>query len=301
MATTSTVLGQPALELDGRYAGALRSLQPPGYRVQPAASGAADRGASPGPAVGITPMAAEFDLVDDSPLLAWAQSLLGGKPRTAAGAALQLDAQRKVQRRIAWTDGVPTALRLPTLDATLKQPVTLGLSWQPGSVAYPKAAGEVVTDASSKPARKAPQLGQFRVLGLPFNGAHVQRVALPGINVRGATGGITSGTTDGAGLLPAAAAVDLGELRLDIASAGRDAALAWVVQCVTDAPQKASEALTLTVELLDPSLKTALARLVLSGCGLLACDEPPLRSDTATPSVMSLRLSVRQITIQLAN
>lgn len=297
MATTSTVLGQPALELDGRYAGALRSLQPPGHRVQPAASGAADRGASPGPAVGITPMAAEFDLVDDSPLLAWAQSLLSGKPRTAAGAALQLDAQRKVQRRIAWTDGVPTALRLPTLDATLKQPVTLGLSWQPGSVAYPKAAGEVVTDASSKPARKAPQLGQFRVLGLPFNGAHVQRVALPGISVRGATGG----TTDGAGLLPAAVAVDLGELRLDIASAGRDAALAWVVQCVTDAPQKASEALTLTVELLDPSLKTALARLVLSGCGLLACDEPPLRSDTATPSVMSLRLSVRQITIQLAN
>lgn len=164
-------------------------------------------------------------------------------------------------------------------------------------MAYPKAAGEVVSDTSPKPARKAPQLGQFRVLGLPFNGANVQRVALPGISVHAAT----AGTPVDARQAPAAAAVELGELRLDIASAGRDAALAWVVQCVTDAPQKASEALTLTVELLDPSLKAALARLVLSGCSLLACDETPLRSDTATASAVSLRMSVRQMTLQLTN
>jgi hypothetical protein len=294
MATVRTAIGQTALELDGRFAGWLRSLQPPGYRVQPVVAPIGPGGAARLAAnVGITPMSAEFELNQAEPLLDWAQGLLSGEPRAAAGAALLLDGNRKLQRRIAWTEGLPTELRLPTLDAASKLPATLGLSWQPGAVAYPKVGGEAVPGAVATK-KKAPLLGNFRVQGLPFDGRWVTRVALPTVSARVAADSLGSHALATSSL----SGLDLGELRLDIAAAGRDEALAWVGRCIADGRIADSEYLGITVELLDATLKNVLFTVQLSGCGLLAYDEAALQAGAETPATVSLRLGVGQISLK---
>lgn len=297
MALTSAGLANLcALELDGQFAGWLRSLQPPGYQVDtvvaPLGPGGAARLAAN---VHISPMAAEFDLIQPGPMLDWALSLprADGLPR--AGAGLVFDHNRKLVRRIAWSEGLLTELRLPTLDAASKLPFSLGLSWLPGSVAYPKAGGETVPGASAS-RKKGPLLSNFRVQGLPFDGRWITRVALPTVTARLAEQ--TYGSSRPTHRFQDA--VDLGELRLDIAAAGRDAALAWVGKTIADGVIADSEYLSLTIELLDATLKKVLASLTLSGCGLLGYAEDAIGGGTERAPGVSLRLGVGHLDLKVS-
>lgn len=297
MAVAQTrIANQPALELDGQFAGWLRSLQPPGYQVDtvvaPLGPGGAARLAAN---VGITPMAAEFELNQPGALLDWALTLPRADASPRAGAGLMFDFNRKLARRIAWSEGLLTELRLPTLDATSKLPFTVGLSWLPGSVAYPKTNGETVPGATVG-RKKGPLLCNFRVQGLPFDSRWITRVALPTVTARLAE------ETHGVGRLPSRhqTAVDLGEVRLDIAGAGRDAVLAWVGKTIADGLIADSEYLSLTLELLDPALKNVLASLTLSGCGLLGYAEEAVEGAAERAPGVSLRLGVGHLDLKVS-
>lgn len=294
--TRPGIANQTALELDGQFAGWLRSLQPPGYQVDtvvaPLGPGGAARLAAN---VGITSMAAEFDLVQPGALLEWALSLPRADASPRAGAGLVFDLNRKLVRRIAWSEGLLTELRLPTLDAASKLPFSVGLSWLPGSVAYPKAGGETVPGATVT-RKKGPLLSNFRVQGLPFDSRWITRVALPTVTARLAE------ETHGVGRLPSRhqTAVDLGELRLELSAAGRDAALAWVGKTIADGVIADSEYLSLTIELLDASLKNVLASLTLSGCGLLGYAEEALDGNADRMPGVSLRLGVGHLDLKVS-
>ncbi|MEK8049775.1 hypothetical protein AACH10_05970 [Ideonella sp. DXS22W] len=286
---------QPALELDGRFAGWLRSLQPPGYQVDTVVAPLGPNGAARLAAnVGITPMAAEFDLHQPGPLLDWALSLPRANGVARAGAGLMFDIDLKLNRRIAWSDGWLTELRLPTLDATSKLPFTIGLTWQPGAVSYPKVSAEAVPGATTV-RKKGPLRCNYRVQGLPFDSRWVTRVALPTVSARLAE------EAHGLGRLPSRhqSSVQMGEVRLDLAAAGRDAALAWVGKTIADGVIADSEYLSLTIDLPDATQKNVLASLTLSGCGLLGYSEEALGGgDEALPGV-SLRLAVGSLDLKV--
>lgn len=289
-ARPSAGAGPTGLELNGQFAGGLRSLQPPGYRVDPVVAPLGPGGAARLAAhMAITEMAAEFEPGQAPALLDWALTLPHGRAAPVDGAALVLDHNDKEQRRIAWTDGLLTALQLPTLDAASRLPFTLGLRWQPGTVAYPKASGAAVPGAVG-PRKKGPLLCNFRVLGLPFDGQRVLRVALPGVSARLAEQAV------GAGRLPARhqSAITLGELRLDFPPSQRDEVLAWVGRVIQDGVIADGEYLQIGIELLDATLKKPLLTLTLGGCGLLGYDEAPIGGSEGAATV-SLRLGVAQL------
>ena len=295
MAVRPSTAGSPAIELNGLLAGLARSLQMPGYLVEqvvvPSGPGKAARLAAN---VSISAMAARIDLGEPGPLLEWALSLPRGNPLATDGAALVLDADRKVQRRVEWSDGLITELKLPVLDANSKLGFSLDLAWQPSSVRYAKPSGARLVVPVTQ--RKAVLLCNFRVQGLPFDASFITQVALPTVTAKLAT------EQTGQQRLTSRhySVIDLGELRLEFAARSRDEALAWVQKLVADGRIADSEYLTLQVELLDASLKAVLATVTLAGCGLLRFDEDPIGTNAESVPRFSLRFSVGQLDLRLA-
>ena len=291
MATRVTAFA-PLLELAGRPVAALRSLQLPGYEVEtvvaPIGPGGTARLAAN---VGLTNFDAELDLpTAPGPLLDWVLSLTTGRVLPMDGAGLVLDANFGLRRRVLWTEGLLTQLRWPVLDAQDKTPLALGLAWTPGAVAYAPVAGEQVRLPPVKGAKRLLACN-FRLAGLPFDGASVSRVALPTVQAR-----VASENT-GQARVPQRhlASVDLGEVAVSVNSRGRDEALAWVLKAVADGRIGDADQLTLQAQLLDPALKNALATLTLSGCMLLGCREDRLGAGSEQAGGLTLRFAVGQL------
>lgn len=285
-----------ALELDGQFAGWLRSLQPPGYHVNPAMVPAGpDAVPRLAALVSITEMAAEFAPLRRDALLDWALTLPEARPQALSGVALLLDADMRVQRRVAWTDGVITALQLPTLDVARKEPFTLGLRWQPAAVAYPKPEGGKPPGVIAQP-RRVPTLDRFRVGGLPFDSAPVLRVSLPTVKAALAE------DWPGSSLRPGRHHynIDLGEVRLDFPARLRDAPLAWVGKVMADGVIDDADYLTLNIDLLDSTLKKTLATVTLRGCSLLGYEESALGQGAEGLATVSLRLGIGQFEMRMA-
>jgi len=295
MAVRPTAAGSPAIELNGLLAGLARSLQMPGYRVEqvvvPSGPGKAARLAAN---ISISTMAARIDLGEPGPLLEWALSLARGNPLATDGAALVLDANRAVQRRVEWSEGLITELKLPVLDASSKLGFSLDLTWQPSSVSYAKPGGERLTLPTVK--RKPILISNFRVVGLPFDASFITKITLPTVTAK-----LVSEQT-GQQRLPSRhySLIDLGEVRLEFAARNRDEALAWVQKLVADGRIADGEYLTLRVELLDSTLKTVLATVTLAGCGLLRYEEDPIGTNIETVPRFALSFGIGQLDLQLA-
>lgn len=284
--------GSIALEVGGKPAGLLRRVLPPGYEVTKAAAA----GGAPGLAHSAgrltpTPVDADFDFVGPSPLLDWALTLPRRASLTMDGAIQLLDRNQRVLRRIEWSQGLLTALRLPELDATSKAPFTVGLTWLPEAIRFvPNGAG-TATPAPVK--SKAVLLSNFRVTGLPFDGSGVTRVALPTVRAKMAT--------ESAGLqrLPRRlVGVDLGEVRLEVGARSADAVRDWVTKLAGDGAVTDAEQIDFTVELLDATLKNAVATITLRGCALTGYAEFELAATAQTPSSVALRFSIGNLDIK---
>ena len=278
---------QLAIELDGKVAGPVQSLQMPAYRLEPVV---APIGPDRHPALGnnthIEPMQAEFEPLQAPALLDWALSLPEHRLGELDGAALVLDQNGKPQRRVEWREGLLTELRLPVLDAASKQRFGIGISWHPGSVVYAKPDGSAKLPAS--PRGKGPTLANFRVSGLPFDASFVTRVGLPTVSSR---------------IIDEQRRVyeriDVGELTLEFSARSREAVLAWVQKIIDDGRIIEEEYLDIVVDLLDAAMKKVLLSLRLSGCGLLAYEEARLESMADKPATVTLRLSVSELRIKL--
>ena len=285
-----------ALELNGQGVGIARSLQLPGYRVEtvvvPAGPGKAARLAAN---ISISTMEASIDLGEPGPLLEWALSLARGDALATDGAALVLDANRKPQRRVEWSAGLITGLKLPVLDASNKQVFSLGLTWQPATVSYAKAGdtGSVVLPA---PKRKPITTANFRVSGLPFDARFISQVVLPTVTAKLVV------EQTGQQRLPSRhyASVDLGELRLVFNARSQGDVLAWVQKVVADGRIADGDYLGIVVEMLDASLKTVLASISLAGCGLLRYEEDPISGNSEQVQQCTLCFAVGQLDLQLA-
>lgn len=284
----------PALELGGKAAGALRSLQMAGlgpHAVQAAAGPAVHAPPATGRLVP-TPFDAEFALAGPSPLLDWALTLPRRRDTRADGAALVTDGTGQVVRRLDWTGGLLTELRLPTLDATAaKQPFTIGIAWLPEAMAPGAGGGNLGLPVLGK--LKTLMLSNFRVTGLPFDGAGIGRVRLP--TVRGQV--VQHAGED---LRPSrleAGGVELGTVDLEAGSAaGAGALRAWVHKAWQSG---AMPALDLQVELLDTTLRKVRATLALGGCRLTEYAESRLQATQERLPMPALRFDVGSLDLKV--
>jgi hypothetical protein len=285
--------GSIALELNGQAAGWLRRVQPPGYEVsQVVAETGASVLAKSGGRVALTPVDADFVFAGPGPLLDWALTLPRKSPVTTDGAIQLLDRNFRLLRRIEWSQGLLTELRLPELDATSKSPFALGLTWLPESLRYSKASFDAGAYRPGK--SKALQLSNFRVTGLPFDTSAVVRVALPTVRTKMAAAPI------GMQRLPQRhyASVDLGEVRLEIGARSADAARDWVVKVIGDGTVTDAEQVDFSIELLDASMKNVAATITLRGCSLTGYAEFELTAAAEKPANVALRFSVGGLDIK---
>jgi hypothetical protein len=208
------------------------------------------------------------------------------------GAIQLLDRNNRVVRRIEWSQGLLTELRLPELDATSKSFFTVGLTWQPEAIRFAKASS--VTGALRPGKIKTLLLSNFRIIGLPFDASAVIRVALPTVRAKIAV------ETFGAQRVPQrqVAGVDLGEVRLEIGARSADAVRDWVVKIVGDGTVTDAERIDFGIELLDSSLKNVLATITLGGCALTGYAEFELGAAAESPANVALRFSVGDLDIR---
>jgi hypothetical protein len=283
-----------ALEIEGKAAGALRSLQPPGYSFDPGSTRLEAGDITVAGEIAITPMDAEFDLAVAAPLLDWALSLARRNSQAPSGAALVLDANFKVRRRIEWTEGLLTEVRFPVLDASAKSPFTVGLAWQPASIAQGKATGDIVGPGPGK--RKSLMVSNFRVQGLPFDTKFTSRVTLP--TVRGKVAAETYGSSRRTGRHYAS--VDDGEISIEVAASSASAARDWVQAVAADGRVTDPELLNFSIEMLDPSLKNVLAAITLNGCSLAGYAEDRIESASERSAGVKLRFTIGLFDIKVA-
>lgn len=286
---TVRLVNTPWLAIDGGPAVPLRTLQVPGYRIDPVSAPAS--GGSlirAGQAVTLTEMAADVLPNSAGPLLAWAERFAAGDLAAVAGTAWLVDANFSARRSLDFDGAELTQLRLPTLSAAdARGPVQLGLSWRMRALIDRPGDGRKITASGGRP--KAMLSSNFRVTGLPFDGAQVSAVALPLLR-----------RADTVGIAPwrpelRASPLHIGPLQLTLAGRSAEAGRAWVQKLVSDGRVDEAEGFDFGVDLLDAALKTVLARIDLAGCCLLASDEPPIDTASDTPPTLALRLSVRQV------
>ena len=290
MATRNTTTTKLAIELAGKLAATVSSLQLPGYRVEqvvvptgPNASARLEVN------VDITPLDAAFTLTQSDALTDWALALPRGKgAQPLNGAALVLDINSKLTRRVEWTEALVTELRLPELDAASKTAFSLGLTWLPNTVTYAKVSGEIIALPPASKTKKTPMLANFRVLGLPFDGKFVSRVTLPTV----------TGTL--AAQKPGYAQVDSGDVTLVLSARSRDEALVWVQHVVADGQIADKEYLSLDIELLDAALKNVLLTVQLTGCALLGYEESRLDPAQEALGTVTLRFAVGKLDVVFA-
>jgi len=195
-------------------------------------------------------------------------------------------------RRIEWSQGLLTELRLPELDATSKSFFTIGLTWQPEEIRFAKASSDM---GASRPGKsKTILLSNFRLIGLPFDASAVIRVALPAVRAK------IEVETIGTQRLPQrhVAGVDLGEVRLEIGARSADAVRDWVVKVINDGTVTEGEQIDFGIELLDSSLKSVLATITLRGCALTGYAEFELATAAERPANVALRFSVGDLDIK---
>jgi len=290
-----TGTGNIALELGGKTAGWLRRLQPPGYEVAQVAGPAGELIVPKNAGrVTLTPVDADFVLAGPGPLLDWALTLPRRSAVTMDGAILLLDPNFRIRRRVEWTQGLLTEVRLPELDATAKALFTVGLSWQPETLRYPKVGADAGPIGPGK--AKGILLSNFRVTGLPFDASAVVRVALPTVRAKVVVENVGSQRQPQRHVT----GVDLGEVRLEIGARSAEAVRDWVAKVIGDGAVTDAELINLDIELLDPTLKNVLATISLRGCALIGYAEFELEAVSEKPANVALRLSVDDLDIRAA-
>jgi hypothetical protein len=294
MATVINTTSALFLELDGKTAGPLRTAQPASVRVdmasQPTGRETVVRRSAQ---VTLGEMAAEFDLIEPGPLTDWLGAALAGDLSPRDGALLMGDANFNARRRIGFRGAHLSSLTWPLLDAAGgRRPVSLALRWLVDGVDDAPASGKV---KGSIGRRKAMLASNFRFAGLPFGDDAVSAVELPTLQIDWAQDRFTGGRQR-----PQMAQRRLGELAVTITSRRAEAARAWVHKLVADGSIDESDGLTLQVDLLDATLKKALASVQLTGCLLCGMDEEPLGGAADRITTLTLRFDVGGMKLTLA-
>ncbi len=202
--------------------------------------------------VKIDPLRVSADLsalVADPAGLAWLNTALRGGSQVANGTVTQTDLSGNAQYTLTIEQAAVTRLHVGPLDVTERRPATVEVTLAPSRSQWTKGKGKVAGAANAK--TKAMQSSNFRV---KLDSLPTQRIS--------EIGGIGGRRDDKSG----AWACDT--LELEVSMTDFDAWLAWHAEAVSGKANPRS----MTIELLDPTMKDTLLTLQAQGVTILRAD-----------------------------
>lgn len=266
---TSFGLSNLALEVAGKPAGFLTSFQAPPCEVRTTptlAGAAAGTGPVPGPAK-LGEAVATFEPSLAPAILDW----IGGVWRRAdraTDAALSLaDQNLETRYRFDLTRCLLTSVEFPVLDAADgKRAFEVTFKFQPEALKYGAGGPKLQGTPGAKAKRWLVSNWKVSLPGLESR--FVSRIELPRLTAKIAEESASPAR------LPTRrpAGLDLGSLKLTITPAGFDAANSLVAKTLQDGTVTSAEYVDVTIDLLDPAMKTVVGTITCSRCWLARFD-----------------------------
>lgn len=271
-----------ALELDGSVRGLLNGVQ---VAEHIAVGG---KNAS----FGLGPFSASYAISESGAILDWIMSLPRKNVAERDGAIIFADHSFTARRRVDFTVGHITSVKLPKLSAAEnKKPFVVDFSWQSATVSHGPGSGQKVQIAPTKgKGVKSMSTAAFRVQGLPGDTDYITGIVLPTISFPPA-GNRKKGEN------PVATTSDV---VLEFSMRSRDSQYENAKKIIADGKLTDDEYLDFAVELLDPSLTKTLATVQLFGCGLRSFKEPLTEANKEEVAKFTMTFSVERFDLKLS-
>jgi hypothetical protein len=241
------------IEIDGKVAGFLSSFLAPSMEVERITQGIAPDGfvtqSFGNPKIG--PATLSFALSQSPALLDWIASLLRKDVKERDVVVLLADQSYQIKRRIEMRHCLITEVRFSAFDAKDgKAPVTATVTFQPTGIQYALGNGKLSATASTK--AKAWLASNFRMSVVGLDSKYVTRIELPTMTA------VLARDVVGSTRVPTGsyASVALSDLKATYAGPGFDAAQQLAAKVLADGVIEESEYMTITIDVLDPAMKT---------------------------------------------
>jgi hypothetical protein len=242
---------------------------------------------------GLGPFSASHSISESGVLLDWIMALPRKQVVEQNGAVILADYNFDAKRRIDFTAGHITSVKLPKLSAAEgKKPFAVDFKWQPSTVSHSQASGKVSIKSEKGKGGGAKQLSSsaFRFQGLPGDTDYITGITLPTISIPSATGRKK-------GEKPAATTSDV---VIEVSGRSRESLYKYVHGVISDGKLTDNEYLDFGIELLDPTLTKTLATVQLFGCGLRSYKEAGLEANKEGAAKFTLTFSVERFDLKLS-
>jgi len=284
-----------ALEIDGKFAGYLKSCDPGTFELEKVehASGAYLEKRKSGGGMKYGPQSATFAISESLILANWSMSLGRKKCVTADGAFLMADHNFVATRRRDFREAYITECKFPSLDASAaKQAFMFDVKWQATSFQDSKASGVIAAEQSKT--QKTWLSANYRLMNMPFETKFVSKIDLPTITGKLAT----ESYGESRQIEHHYASQDCSDTVIHC-SGGlmRDQVLPYIQKVIMDGKLTDGEYFDCQVDLLDPSLTKTLGSVILKGMGLYKYTEQKLEAGQEKASSFELHFTTESADI----
>jgi len=213
---------------------------------------------------------------------------INGKGTTLNGGIDYLDFDFKGQRRVAFQNATVSAIRLPALDGSSKDVALVEVALAPQQTREDTPGGDLKSVGSAAK-QKSAMRSAFRVIlpGLP-----AERVAtVSAIEVRAKR---SEGAGVGTERAPSKAPeLEIPNIKLTMSAVDVKPWQQWLDKTLSETGS--SQEKTMRVELLDPSMKNAMASVDLSGVGIVAIRTPKTEANSEAIQRVEIELFAEQL------
>jgi len=253
------------LELAGETRGYLSSFSPPSMEVDEITQGLGPDWVTKKMHGGLKlgEATAVFNISETNTLLDWVASVWRKQCLEQDAAVMLADQNYEIKRRIDMMGCVISGVEFPAFDAKEgKKPVDVTVKFKPSDLKYGAGGGKLQAQLGMKAKNWLTCNWKIQIPGIKSE--YVMKVEPSKITPK------TALEHHGAFRLPTQhyASIDIGELKIEISSAGFDDAKNMAVKVLQDGEIKESEYFPIILDMYDQSMKRVLGTFTFIGCGL---------------------------------
>ncbi|MEZ4401718.1 MAG: hypothetical protein R3B06_16950 [Kofleriaceae bacterium] len=287
-----------AIEIDGKTAGWVKSVGLPKIELEKVESkvGSFVHTAKSGGNYKHSGFDTSYSISETNKVIDWIMSLPRKSVLTTDGAIRQANHNFDAVRRVDWTIGNITEVKLPKLTAAEgKNPFMVDFKWEAETVEWSKDSGKITAEQGTK--HKAWNAANWAADGLVGEVEWITEIELPAITAK--LGKESYGTQR----LPALhyASIDIADIKFKISARSRDSHLDYVKKVIKDGKLSANEYLDLSITMKDPSLTQDLGVLSFLGCGLISYEEDKLEANQDKVATFTLGFSVETFDLKFTH
>ena len=214
---------------------------------------------------------------------------INGKGTTLNGGIDYLDFDFKGQRRVAFQNATVSAIRFPALDGSSKDVALVEVALAPQQTREDTPGGDLKSIGSASK-QKAALRSAFRVVIPDLPAERVATVSAIEVRAKRAEG---AGVGTERAPTKAPTELEIPNIKLTMSPVDVKPWQQWLEKTLSETGSKQEK--TMRVELLDPSMKTALASVDLSGVGIVAIRTPKTEANSEAIQRVEIELYAEQL------